>query len=174
MRKRLLRCWNNLAKFKPTSQSWISLMATWESMLNNPSLGMCHFWWVAWSHLNPFCWTMRISKSMYQMVIFTLFFNSKLSNLFSRFSKAVGQQGFALQTMSKQDCVGWKRKRKRLRCNSIFDWKWLEPGGDQMFGSGSCPKNLAIEAEIGRWTSPRPSWKKDHVSWKILQNSKDF
>ena len=166
MRKRLLKCWNNLAEFKPTSQSWISSMATWESMLNNPLLGMSHFWWVDWSHLNPFYWTVRISKSMYQMVIlFSRSFRSKLSNLFSRFSKAVGQQGFALQTMSKQDCVGWKRKRKRLRCNSILDWKWLEPRGDQKFGSRGCPKNLAIEAENGRWKSMGSSWKKDHVSW---------
>ena len=174
MMKRLLTSWKNPAKFKPTSLTWASNMAKSESMLNNPSLGMCQFWWVAWSHLNPICWTMRISLSMCQMVIFILFFNSKLSNLFSRFSKAVGQQGFALQTMSKQDCVGWKRKRTRLRYNSILDWKWLEPWGDQMFGSGSCPKNLAIEAENGRWTSPRSSRKKDYVSWKILQDSEDF
>ena len=76
--------------------------------------------------------------------------------------------------MSEQDCIGWKRKRKRLWCNSILDWKWLEPRGYQMFGSGSCPKNLAIEAKNGRWKSTGSSWKKDHVSWQILQDSKDF
>ena len=69
MMKRLLTSWKNPAKFKPTSLTWASNMAKSESMLNNPSLGMCQFWWVDWSHLNHTCWTMTIAHSKCQMVI---------------------------------------------------------------------------------------------------------
>ena len=42
-------------------------------------------------------------------------------DFFSRPSKAMDQQRFAFRPMSKQDCIGRKRKRHGLRCDAILD-----------------------------------------------------